>query len=145
MPDHEARRPPPSHTHTHTYTRARANTHERERNHSNVRSSRALSCVRARACRACRRRASPCTLPAVPLPLRAQGLDTAAAEDRILALCRALDSEPRVRVGVSFLSTAPSPFKSRLLAVNWERVELKENSEWALPRPNLGTLGLPAR
>lgn len=77
----------------------------------------------------------------LPLPLRAAGLTPAQAQDRIVALCRALDGEDRVQVGVSFLSTAPDPFKDRLRQFSWERVQLKENSEWTLPRPDLRTLG----
>ncbi|MCK6505288.1 hypothetical protein L6R53_18125 [Myxococcota bacterium] len=77
----------------------------------------------------------------LPLPLRAAGMDARAAQDRIAALCVAAEGEERLRVGVSFLSTEPHPFKDRLRALGLSRLELKENSEWALPRPDLRTLG----
>lgn len=77
----------------------------------------------------------------LPLPLRAAGMDVGAAQDRIAALCEAAEGEERLRVGVSFLSTDPHPFKDRLRGLGLSRLELKENSEWALPRPDLRTLG----
>ncbi len=76
----------------------------------------------------------------VPLPLRAGGLTVAAAEDRIVEIARLLDGVEHVRVGISFMDTDPHPFKDRLRSVDWQRVQLKENSEWALPRPNAATL-----
>jgi hypothetical protein len=76
----------------------------------------------------------------VPLPLRASGWSIAAAEDRIFQIARMLDGNRDVRVGISFMDTEPHPFKDRLRAVDWQTVEFKENSEWALPRPNLATL-----
>lgn len=76
----------------------------------------------------------------VPLPLRAKGIDTRAAEDRIFAIARSLDGMERVRVGISFMATTPHPFKDRLRTRSWDRLEIKENSEWTLPRPNHATL-----
>lgn len=76
----------------------------------------------------------------VPLPLRAGGWSVEAAEDRIIDIARAVDGMENVRLGVSFMSTAPHRFKDKLRAVDWETIALKENSEWTLPRPNLATL-----
>ncbi|MDG1481013.1 MAG: cobalamin-dependent protein [Myxococcota bacterium] len=83
----------------------------------------------------------------VPLPLRASGLSIAAAEDRIVQIATMLDGLEHVRVGISFMDTDPHPLKARLRSVDWQRLQLKENSEWALPRPNAATLSddaLPA-
>jgi hypothetical protein len=79
----------------------------------------------------------------VPLPLRASGMSISDAEERIQRIALMLDGRPEVRIGISFMDTKPHPFKDRLRKVDWETVELKENSEWALPRPNIATLDLP--
>lgn len=76
----------------------------------------------------------------IPQPLRRQGLDQRAAEDRLLELARQLDDHPDCVVSISFLSRTPSPFRDRLRAARLETLNLKDNFEWALPKPNRATL-----
>lgn len=70
------------------------------------------------------------------LPLEASGLTTSAAEQRIEAILRSLDGEPRARVGLSSVRGDATGFLARMAAQSFETIRIKDASEWALPAPN---------
>ncbi|MGM0576153.1 MAG: hypothetical protein ACQEXJ_10530 [Myxococcota bacterium] len=76
----------------------------------------------------------------IPFPLRAAGWTIEEANDHLLELGRFLDGRANCQPNISFMSRKPSEFRDRLKAERFETLQVKDNYEWNLPKPNKRTL-----
>lgn len=76
----------------------------------------------------------------IPFPLRAAGWTMDQANEHLIELAHFLDGRDNCQANISFMSRAPSAFRDRLKAERFETLNVKDNYEWNLPKPNWKTL-----